>query len=108
MEGERFDGSTLLTIAVMWWEFLFPALAAWGRTRIPVLLFGVALHGGILLFMSIGIFPFIMLGCYPAFLRGEEVGRLLRFVTGGGWPRSQPSSAATSATAADVSSNVSA
>lgn len=99
---------TLLTIAVMWWEFLFPALAAWGRTRIPALLFGVALHGGILLFMSIGIFPFIMLGCYPVFLRGEEVGRLVRFATGRGWPRGQPSSEATSATAADVSSNVSA
>lgn len=57
-----------LGITVAWWEFLFPALVAGRRTRRWTLAFGVALHGGILLLMNIGVFPFVMLACYPAFL----------------------------------------
>lgn len=61
-----------LGLAVAWWEFLFPALTALRRTRLWSLAFGVALHLGILSLMNIGVFPFIMLACYPAFLKGNE------------------------------------
>jgi len=55
-------------LAVAWWEVLFPLLVGWSRSRIPALLFGVALHTGIFLAMNIGVFAFIMLATYPAFL----------------------------------------
>ena len=48
-------------------------LVALRRTRLPALAFGVVLHLAILLTMSIGIFPFAILGCYPAFLTGREL-----------------------------------
>lgn len=67
----------LLTVTVAWWEFLFPLLAASGRLRRWSLAFGVSLHGMILVLMNIGIFPFIMLGCYPAFLKGGEARALV-------------------------------
>lgn len=65
------------TLAVAWWEFLFPLLVVGRRTRVPALAFGVALHLGILVFMYIGVFPWAMLACYPAFLTGDEARRLL-------------------------------
>jgi len=98
---------TVFTIFTAWWEFLFPALVSWRRTHVPSLLFGVALHGGILVFMSIGVFPFIMLGCYAVFLSGDQVGWLVGIVTGGRWGGVQPNSADSSSTASVVSSNVS-
>lgn len=64
---------TATTLAVAWWEFLFPALVTWKRTRRATLLFGVALHGLILVFMNIGLFPFVMVGLYPVFLKPDEV-----------------------------------
>ncbi len=88
-----------VTLAVAWWELLFPALMSLRRTRLPALLFGVTLHLGILLTMSIGIFPFVMLGCYPAFLRGEELRRTGRWL--GGWGRgAQPRARSSSSAAA--------
>lgn len=65
-------------VTVAFWELLFPLLVTGRRTRIPALAFGVALHVGILFGMNLGIFPLVMLACYPAFLRGEELRRLLR------------------------------
>jgi hypothetical protein len=96
------------TILIAWWEFLFTPLVAWGRTRSAVLICGVALHLGILALMSIGIFPLIMLACYPAFLSGEQVGRLVRTLRGGWIASVQPSSEDSSSTASRVSPNVSA
>lgn len=68
-----------LTLSVAWWELLFPLLVAGGRrVRLGALAFGVLLHGSILMLMNIGVFPFIMLACYPAFLTADEVRGLLR------------------------------
>lgn len=38
---------------------------------------GVAFHGFLILFMNIGMFPFIMLMLYAAWFRGEEIAALL-------------------------------
>lgn len=87
------------TLAVAWWEFLFPVLALGSRTRRWSLAFGVALHLGILAFMYVGIFPLIMLGCYPAFLKAGEarwlVGRV-RALLPGGYAREATSASAAS------------
>ncbi len=60
------------TIATAWWEFLFPVLVSVARTRRVALAFGVTMHLGIFLAMGVGIFPFSMLACYPAFLTDSE------------------------------------
>ena len=64
---------TVLTIAVAWWEFLFPLLVVWERTRRFALAFGVFVHGGIALGMNIGVFPYLMIASYAVFLRGDEI-----------------------------------
>ncbi len=69
-----------LTVSVAWWEFLFPLLVSLRRTRVPALLFGVMLHVFILVAMNIGVFPVIMLACYPAFFRGAELRAAGRWV----------------------------
>lgn len=84
----------LVTVAVAWWEFLFPLLAAGRRTRLPSLAFGVALHVGILLFMYVGVFPVIMLGCYPAFLKADEARRLVGAFGRRGYASARSASAA--------------
>lgn len=65
-------GFIALTVSTAWWEFLFPVLVSVSRTRRAALAFGVALHLSILAFMSVGLFPFSMLACYPAFLTDAE------------------------------------
>jgi hypothetical protein len=59
-------------IAIAWWELLFAALMVNKRTRVPALWFGVAMHAGIFVTMSIGIFSVIMIGGYAAFLTPAE------------------------------------
>lgn len=90
---------TVATIAIAWWELLFGALVASSRTRLPALAFGVCLHLGILVFMSIGIFPFAMLGCYPAFLSAAQLRRFADRISGGAarQPRADSSASAASA-----------
>jgi hypothetical protein len=70
----------VLGLAVSWWEFLFPALALMPRARLWSLAFGVVLHGAILALMNIGVFPFVMLGCYPAFLKEHEARRVVAMI----------------------------
>lgn len=64
-------------IAVVWWEFLFPALVAWERSRRAALGFGIAFHLGIFATMNIGLFAFAMLATYPAFFHRERTARRL-------------------------------
>lgn len=64
-----------VTLTVAWWEFLFPLLVGWARSRIPALLFGVAFHLAILVTMNIGPFPLAVLATYPAFLDPDRTGR---------------------------------
>lgn len=68
----------IASVAVAWWELLFPALMASRRTRMPALLFGVALHVGILMTMNIGPFPLAVLAMYPAFLDPDALRRVGR------------------------------
>ena len=70
-----------VTLSVAWWELLFPVLVGWERSRRGALLFGVGVHGGILVFMNIGIFSFVMLAVYPAFLRPDEARRFVAWTT---------------------------
>ena len=60
-------------LSVAFWELLFPALMALRHTRLAALAFGALLHLGILVGMNLGVFPLVMLACYPAFMRGEEL-----------------------------------
>ena len=74
------------TLVVALWEFLFPLLIWWNRTRCPALAMGVALHSSILVFMNIGVFPLAMLALYPALLLPEECKVLIgRWPSGRGW-----------------------
>ena len=70
-----------LTVAVAWWELLFPLLVWHRRTVLPALAFGVLVHGLIFVTMNIGVFSFAMLATYPAFLPPDVarrwVGRLV-------------------------------
>ncbi len=90
----------VLTLCVAWWEFLFPVLVLRARTRLPALAFGVTMHLMILLLMYVGVFSFIMIGCYPAFLTADEAHRIVRWIE----RRAQPSSERSSAAAGAVSS----
>ena len=62
-----------LAIATTWWEFLFPLLMILPRTRLWALGFGVLVHGGVAAMMNIGVFPYIMMFSYAAFLTGDEI-----------------------------------
>lgn len=46
---------------------------------------GLMFHGFLILFMNIGMFPFIMLMTYAAWLRGEEFAAALRWLVGVVW-----------------------
>lgn len=68
-------------LVIAWWELLFPLLVAWRRSRVPALAVGVLLHLGILVGMNLGLFPLVMMACYPVFLRGEDLRRGARRLT---------------------------
>ena len=72
----------LASVSVAWWEFLFPLLYSWGRSRRVALGFGVLLHVGILLTMNIGFFPLVVLATYPAMVGAPACDRWLRRVLG--------------------------
>ena len=63
----------LSTWSSLLWETYFPVLIWLPRTRIWVLLFGVAMHLGIALSMSIPFFGFLMIISYVTFLTEAEL-----------------------------------
>ena len=65
------------TFVTLWWELLFPAFMLWRPTRIAALALGVAIHGGIALFMLVASFSFASVWAYLAFLDDRWVGRHL-------------------------------
>jgi len=69
----------LLVVLSTWgtlvWEVYFPALIWLPRWRFPMLLFGVAMHLGIALSMSIPFFGFLMIFAYVTFLTDVELAR---------------------------------
>jgi len=56
------------------------SLRGWLFGRRLWLTLGFIFHGFLILFMNIGMFPFIMLMTYAAFVRGEEHARIYRWV----------------------------
>lgn len=93
----------VLTLSAAWWEMLFPALVVFVRTRIATLVFGVGMHVFILAFMNIGVFPFVMLACYPAFLKPVEAAALVAWARTRLGGRRAQASVASSSTAATQS-----
>lgn len=64
---------TWFTIA---FQLLFPLLVWFNKTRLSMLFLGILLHLGILIFMRIDNFSFIMLACYAVFFTDEEYDRV--------------------------------
>lgn len=62
-------GLTWFTIA---FQLLFPLLVWFNKTKLSVLFLGILLHLGILIFMRIDNFSFIMLACYAVFFTDQE------------------------------------
>jgi len=56
-----------LTYVTLGWEVLFLPLVAWRRSRAATLAFGVVLHAGIFLTMSVGVFGPASVWAYQAF-----------------------------------------
>lgn len=65
----------LATWSVLAWEVTFPALLLFRRTRLPALLFGMAMHLGIFVTMELGCFPLYLLAAYAALLSERAAGR---------------------------------
>lgn len=59
-----------------------PRVHRWLLGRPLWLGLGVMFHGFLILFMNIGMFPFIMLMLYVAWLRGEEIAAALKWLVG--------------------------
>lgn len=57
-----------LAKVILWWEFLFPVLLVWSTTRRLCLFMGMVFHVGLLVFMNLRWFPWIMLTLYLAFI----------------------------------------
>lgn len=78
-----FEWSACLVPLVYWYRYTRGQpgrLRAWFNAYRPLrawVMLGVALHAGIALTMSLGIFPFAMLALYPALLHPDELSRLL-------------------------------
>ncbi|MGQ8870373.1 HTTM domain-containing protein [Myroides sp. TSA_177.3] len=66
----------LLVYALTWstivFQLLFPIFVWFNSTRKIILLIGILLHLGILVFMRIDNFSFIMLACYAVFFTDQE------------------------------------
>lgn len=66
----------ILVYALTWstivFQLLFPVFIWFNSTRKIVLLIGILLHLGILVFMRIDNFSFIMLACYAVFFTDQE------------------------------------
>lgn len=81
-----------LTYATLLWEIYFPALIWLGKLRYPMLIFGVLMHVGIGISISIPFFGAIMILTYIVFLREKDAMCLLAKISSP-WIRSQaPSS----------------
>lgn len=60
---------------VVAWEIYFAALIWAPRLRLPMLFFGVLMHVGIVVFMNLPSFGFMMMANYLLFLRADELER---------------------------------
>ncbi len=91
-----FEWSAGLVPLVYWFRYTRTRpgrLRAWFNTHRPLrgwVLLGAALHAGIALTMSLGIFPFAMLALYPALLHPDELQRLFGRQDRAPQPRREP------------------
>jgi hypothetical protein len=72
----------MMTWTTIIFEIGFPLFVLWRWTRIPLLIFGVMLHLGILMLMEIGWFSQITLCWYVLFLSGDTVTTAVRWALG--------------------------
>jgi hypothetical protein len=69
---------SVATIGTLFWEIYFPALVWLRWARYPMLLWGVALHLGIAVSMTIPSFGFLMIFSYAVFLEPAHAESILR------------------------------
>lgn len=67
-------GFTYLTII---WELFYFIFFLIKRVRIPLILFSVTMHLGILFFMRVDNFSLVMLSIYPSLLSDKEINSIL-------------------------------
>ncbi|MCB9777626.1 MAG: HTTM domain-containing protein [Alphaproteobacteria bacterium] len=70
--------TVFLTYATLIWEIAFSYMLLIPSLRVPSLIMGVLLHGGIWLSMSVGLFSWAMVWGYVAFLDQAKVARFLQ------------------------------
>lgn len=58
----------VLAFIIRWWELLFPLLILQSKSRMISLTIGIAFHIGLLVFMNLRLFSWIMLSLYIAFI----------------------------------------
>lgn len=64
-----------LAFTIKWWELLFPLLLVWRKSRVVCLLMGIVFHLGLLIFMNLRWFSWIMLILYIAFIPNRYFSR---------------------------------
>lgn len=74
---------TAITYFTLFWEIGFPFMLLHWWTRRLALIAGVALHLGMWVSLEIGLFSWIMIGSYVAFLEPEQVCKFFRIVNCG-------------------------
>lgn len=78
------------TWIAMVWELFFGPLVLWSRTRYAALVVGLVVHAGIFLGLVVGIFSWISVWSYLAFLPAGWAGRLADRVLARRSPESAP------------------
>jgi hypothetical protein len=64
---------TAATYMTLMWEIGFPVMVLWHRTRLLALAVGLLIHAGIWIGLEIGLFSFVMVAGYAAYLDPEAV-----------------------------------
>ena len=67
---------TVATYTTLAWEIAFPLMVLWRRTRIAAVVIGVVIHIGIWISLEIGLFSFVMIAGYAAYLDPASVREL--------------------------------
>lgn len=70
---------TALTWISLSFELAFPLLIWFNKTRKILLLIGIFIHTGIFIFIDVGWFSLITIGCYIVFLKTEEAKNFVNY-----------------------------
>jgi hypothetical protein len=60
--------TVILTYLTVWWEVLFLPLMLWKRTRVVILLMGLAMHIGVFISLEVGWFSIYTMAMYAAWI----------------------------------------